>query len=474
MARYPDMPDLWTQSASEVAKRIAAREVSAREAVQSVLDRIDSANPSLNAIVQRIDDEALAAADALDKRLAQGVRPGPMAGVPVTVKINVDQAGQATTNGLRSQAGLRATEDSPVVANLRRAGAIIVGRTNTPAFSLRWFTRNAAHGATLNPHDASLTPGGSSGGAGAAVASGMAPIAHGTDIAGSIRYPAYACGVHGLRPSLGRVPGFNGTGGDRLIGGQLMAVGGPLARSIPDLALALSAMAAPDARDPWWQAMPLTGAPAPRRVAFVEAPDGMTVAAPVRSALRAAADRLARAGYQVETLSPPPFREAMALQLQLWMQEFRHTALAGLRAEDDADANFVYANMARHCPPMDLHSLMSLLQSRARLTREWRGFLAQTPLLLCPVSGELPFADHRDVASASDFDAVLAAQMPMIATPFMGLPGLTISTGMVGRSPVGVQLVADHFREDLLLQAGQVLAPEPVPVVLGPFGDRTG
>lgn len=456
------MPALWTLTATELAAQIARRQISAREATASVLARMDQVNPALNAVVQRMDAQALAAADAVDVALAQGRAVGPLAGVPVTIKVNVDQAGEVTSNGLRTQAGLIAGEDSPVVANLRRAGAVIVGRTNTPAFSLRWFTRNGLHGATKNPHDPGLTPGGSSGGAGAAVAAGIGPIGHGTDIAGSIRYPAYACGVHGLRPSLGRVPGFNPTGGDRLIGGQLMAVGGPLARSIPDLRLALAAMAAPDLRDPWWQAMPLQGAAVPARVAYVEAPDGMTVAAPVRDALRAAAARLADAGYQVEAVTPPPLRAAMGLQLRLWLAEFRHSGLAGLRAEADSDADFVYAQMAQHCPEMDLHGLMDTLQQRARLTRLWRSFLADWPLVLCPVSGELPFADHRDVASGADFDAVLEAQLPLIATPFMGLPGLTVTTGKVGRSPVGVQLIADQFREDLLLAAGEVLAPAPI------------
>lgn len=456
------MPAPWTLTATELAAQIARRQISAGEATASVLARMDQVNPALNAVVQRMDAQALAAAEAVDLALAEGRAVGPLAGVPVTIKVNVDQAGEVTSNGLRTQAGLIAAEDSPVVANLREAGAVIVGRTNTPAFSLRWFTRNGLHGATKNPHDPGLTPGGSSGGAGAAVAAGIGPIGHGTDIAGSIRYPAYACGVHGLRPSLGRVPGFNPTGGDRLIGGQLMAVGGPLARSIPDLRLALSAMAAPDLRDPWWQPMPLQGAAVPARVAYVEAPDGMTVAAPVRDALRAAAARLADAGYQVAAVKPPPLREAMGLQLRLWLAEFRHSGLAGLRAEADPDADFVYAQMARHCPEMDLHGLMDTLQQRARLTRLWRSFLADWPLVLCPVSGELPFADHRDVASEADFDAVLEAQLPLIATPFMGLPGLTVTTGKVGRSPVGVQLIADQFREDLLLAAGEVLAPAPI------------
>ncbi|MEY4305449.1 MAG: hypothetical protein RIT52_1624, partial [Pseudomonadota bacterium] len=209
------MTDLATLTATETAALVARRAVSAREVVTASLARIDARNPALNAIVQHMPDEALAAADALDARLARGEDVGPLAGVPVTIKVIVDQTGHATTNGLRSQKALIAQQDNPVVANLRRAGAVIVGRTNTPAFSLRWFTRNGLHGTTRNPHDAALTPGGSSGGAGAAVATGMGAIGHGTDIAGSIRYPAFACGVHGLRPSLGRVPAFNPSGGDR-------------------------------------------------------------------------------------------------------------------------------------------------------------------------------------------------------------------------------------------------------------------
>lgn len=455
----------WSLTAAELSPLIARREISAREVIVATLAHIDATNPALNAIVQRMDAEALAEADAIDARLANGETLGPLAGVPVTIKVIADQKGHATTNGLKTQSSLIASTDSPVVANLRKAGAVIVGRTNTPAFSLRWFTRNGLHGATLNPHDPTLTPGGSSGGAGAAVATGMGAIAHGTDIAGSIRYPAFACGVHGLRPSLGRVPGFNATAGDRLIGGQLMAVGGPLARSIPDLALALAAMAMPDPRDPWYQAMPLAGPPAAKRIAYVEAPDGMPVAEPIRAALRDAALRLQEAGYQVEAVATPPWREAMALQLQLWMAEFRHTNLAGLRAEDDPDANFVYAQMTRHCPETDLHGMMETLRQRARLTRLWRGFLAEWPLVLCPVSGALPFKDHRDTASEADFDAVLEAQLPLIATPFMGLPGLTVSTGRHGTAPVGVQLVADLYREDLLFAAGAILAPTPIPAL---------
>ena len=156
--------------------------------------------------------------------------------MPVTVKVNVDQAGYATTNGVTLQKDVIAQANNPVVDNLLRAGAVVLGRTNTPAFSLRWFTSNQLHGDTRNPRNAALTPGGSSGGAAAAVAAGIGHIAHGTDIAGSIRYPAYACGVHGLRPTLGRVAAFNAALPERSLGGQITAVSGPWRAASPTCA----------------------------------------------------------------------------------------------------------------------------------------------------------------------------------------------------------------------------------------------
>jgi amidase len=215
----------------------------------------------------------------------------------------VDQAGFATTNGLRLQQPLIAAEDNPVVASLRRAGAIIIGRTDTPAFSLRSLTRNLVHGATINPRDPGLTPSGSSGGATVAVASGMGSIGQGTDIAGSVRYTSFACGVHGWRPSLGRVPVYNASGPDRMIGAQLMAVSSPIARSIPDLALSLHATAAHDIRDPWWVPAPLFGPDQPRQLALSLEPDCMVVDPAIKSALQAAAVKAQAAGWQVEDVA---------------------------------------------------------------------------------------------------------------------------------------------------------------------------
>jgi amidase len=459
------MSDLWTQDATEIAAGVRARRFSAREAAESVLGRIDSVNGALNAVVDRFDDEALAEADAVDAAVARGEDPGPLAGVPVTVKVNVDQKGRATTNGLRIQKDLVAETDNPVVANLRRAGAVIVGRTNCPAFSIRWFTRNSLHGATLNPRAPDRTPGGSSGGAGAAAAAGMGAIAHGTDIAGSIRYPAYACGVHGLRPTLGRIPAVNASAPERHIGGQITAVSGPLARSMGDLRLALQAMAGPDPRDPWYVPAPLEGPPVPRRVAFCPAPEGMAVAPDVADALRAAADRLADAGYAVEEVAAPPLRRAAQIQMMLWLSESQRTGAVAIPKEDDPDATEVWARLESYSPRPDLDRFMDGLQERAGIVRAWRRFLTDYSLVLCPVSGALPFPDHADLEGPAAFDRIFDAQLTQVGLPLTGLPALAVATGLVDAVPVGVQLVAGPFREDLLLEAGAAAAGPDAPGV---------
>ncbi len=236
------MEDLWRLSAADLAQLIKSKKVSAKEAATSALARLDAVNPKINAVIDHRPAEVLAQADAIDAAIARGEPMGPLAGVPVTIKVNVDQQGFATTNGLKLQRDVIARANSPVVDNLVKAGAVLLGRTNCPAFSYRWFTTNLIHGDTRNPRDPSITPGGSSGGAGAAVAAGIGQIAHGTDIAGSIRYPAYACGVHGLRPTMGRIPAYNAALPERTIGPQISAVSGPLARTIGDLRIALHAM----------------------------------------------------------------------------------------------------------------------------------------------------------------------------------------------------------------------------------------
>lgn len=456
------MSDLWRLSAVELASRIRQREVSAVQAAQSALDRLDAVNPALNAVIDHRPEDVLARARDVDAQLARGENPGLLAGVPVTVKVNVDQAGYATTNGVSLQKDLIATDNNPVVDNLLRAGAVILGRTNTPAFSLRWFTGNRLHGDTRNPRNAALTPGGSSGGAASAVAAGIGHLAHGTDIAGSIRYPAYACGVHGLRPSLGRVPAYNAALPERSIGGQLTAVSGPLGRTIADVRLGLAVMAVRDPRDPWWVPAPLVGPDVPRRAALCVNPDGMDTQPAVVKALQEAARRLSDAGWTVDTLDAvPPMQEAADLQIRMWMADGYEAMVAAAEKEGDPGALVALRGQRDKAADANLSNFSAVLTRRATLTRMWEVFLADYPILLLPVSAELPFPDKLDLQGDAAYARVWRAQMTQIGVPFMGLPGLSVAMGhamsSVGQSSVGVQIVAGRYREDLCLAAGEII-----------------
>lgn len=450
--------ELWQKTGTEIAAMVRSGEVSAAEVALSCLGRYDSVNHEINAVVQAFADETLRMARAVDARIAAGEDPGPMAGVPVTIKVNVDQAGHATTNGLKLARDLVAEHDSPVVSSLRAAGAVIVGRTNTPAFSLRWFCRNDLHGETLNPVNPEVTPGGSSGGAAAAVAAGLCAIGHGTDIGGSIRYPAYACGLYGLRPTLGRIAAYNASGAERHIGGQIMAVSGPLTRSVDDIEMGLRAMMVPDPRDPWHVPAPLEQGDFARRAVLCQAPDGMAVAPEVRAALRDAADRLADAGWAVTEGECPPMQPAADINAVLWMAEMRMGAAALVAQEAEPDSSFVFGEMLKRSAEVDAAGLLTALQSRATLIRQWQEFFAQAPLLLCPVSGEVPFDRQADQQGPERFEEIMQAQLTQLAIPALGLPGLAVPsppTASTGDRPMGVQLLAGRYREDVLLAAAR-------------------
>jgi amidase len=452
------MEDLWRLSAAELAGLIRSKKVSAKEAAVAALARLDAVNPKINAVVDHRPADVLAQAAAVDAAIARNEDTGPLVGVPVTVKVNIDQEGFVTTNGLKLQRDVIAKTNSPVIDNLRKAGAVILGRTNCPAFSYRWFTTNLIHGDTKNPRDASITPGGSSGGAGAAVAAGIGHIAHGTDIAGSIRYPAYACGVHGLRPTVGRIAAFNASLPERSIGPQISAVSGPLARTIGDLRMGLAAMSGHDARDPWWVPAPLQGPVMPKRAALCLRPDGLETSADVTAAVADAGKRLQRAGWVVEEIeTTPPLREAADLQTKLWLGDGYEAQLEAAEREGDPGALACLRGNRAKVFPFDAAAFSNALTRRATLTREWLVFLESYAVLLMPVSGELPFPDGLDRRDDASFARVWRAQLTQIAIPFMGLPGLTVSTGLVGRVPVGVQVVSSRYREDLCLLAGEAI-----------------
>ncbi|VWC87353.1 amidase [Burkholderia contaminans] len=460
------MTELWQLPATELAKRVRQREVSAREVADAVLDRLDAVNPAINAVIEHRPDDVRRQADEVDRAIARGDDPGPLAGVPVTVKINVDQAEFATTNGTRLQENLIAHADSPVVGNIRKAGAILLGRTNSPTFALRWFTSNLVHGHTRNPRNPSLTPGGSSGGAAAAVAAGIGPLAVGTDIGGSVRYPAYACGVHGIRPSLGRVPAFNASSPERAIGAQLMSTAGPIARTIDDLSLALRAFAAPDPRDPWHVAVPFDGREVPKRAALCVRPGGLQVVPEVEAALRDAARRLIDAGWAVDEIDDtPPMREAALLQEQLWLGDGFDALTSAVVKDGDPGAAAVVEAVRGKVRDLPADVISRALVRRTTLTRQWRLFLDEYAVVLLPVSSELPFPDDLDRQGPDGFDRVWEAQLTLRALPAMGLPGLAVTTALVNGVPVGVQVVAAHHREDLCLLAGRDIEARGVPVV---------
>ncbi|QCI69075.1 amidase [Phreatobacter stygius] len=445
--------------AAEIAALIRSGAVSAREVVSSCLARMDQVNGAINAVVRRFDEEALAAADAADAARLNGEALGPLHGVPVTIKINIDQKGHPTNGGVGAYADLVATSDNPVVANLRDAGAVIIGRTNAPAYSMRWHTANDLHGATINPWHPGITPGGSSGGAGAAVAAGIGPIAHGNDIAGSVRYPAYCCGLVGLRPTHGRVPSSNATAtGLAPISSQLMAVQGPLTRTIRDQRLAFAAMARPSPLDPRCVVPAPFAPPArPMRIALVVDPGGRGVDPAVAEAVRRAGRSLEAAGYFVEEVAPPDLAEAGDIWPKLAMADIMAALQPQIDANGDDGIKRAIGLWNEALPRFTASDVLVALGERSRALRNWQIFFETHPVLVMPVSTRLPFAVGFDVADAATTASVIAAQNPMMSVSVLGLPGLSVPTGLVDGVPVGVQVVAGRFREDLCFEIGEVI-----------------
>jgi amidase len=461
MTRAPD-PDLWRLDAVDLAALVRNGRASAREVTESALARLHAVNPAINAVTLALDTEALAAADAVDAARARGQALGPLAGVPVTTKINVDQKGLPTDNGVPALRDLIATTDSPVVAALREAGAVIVGRTNSPAFAMRGHTDNALHGPTFNPWNRTATPGGSSGGAGAATAAGIGTIAQGNDIGGSIRWPAYCNGVVGLRPGFGRVARVNDTMAvGRPMSSQIMAVDGPLARSVRDVRLGFEVMAGrPDVRDNRWTPVPLRlAAPArPIRVALVTRVEGAPpVSESCWNAVRAAGRYLAAAGCAVEEASPPDMHRANTLWAEIATTE--QQAMLGPRLAQSGDPGI--AEFLGHWwalrPPMDLKGYMNAFVDRDDLLRRWQLFFEDFPIVIMPASIERPIPAGIDVRGRDGARRMIDAIYFQLMLPALGLPGLAVPVGMDGDLPMGVQVFGARWREDLLLDAGEII-----------------
>ena len=451
--------ELWRLSATDLAARIARRETSARAATESVLSRIAAVNPQVNALAWVTPDKALQAADAADAAQVRGEALGPLHGVPVTIKVNVDVQGEPTTDAVAALKDNIATTDSPLVQSMREAGAIIVGRNNAPAFSLRWFTDNAFHGRTLNPFNPAVTPGGSSGGAAAATALGMGAIAHGNDYGGSVRYPAWACGVVGLRTTVGRVPSYKASAPNRIISNQQMSVQGPLTRTVADARLALQVMAKGSPLDPQWTPAPLEFADArqPTRVAVFRSWAHSPVDPTASVAVDQAAKWLEAAGYTVEEAEPPHFAEVSAMQMQMVMNDMRRAGEPFMREHGDDALRQALSHYMAVSPVWDRDQYLESLTRRFNIARDWAVFFERYPVLLMPNSWERQFSIDEDLRSPERTAQIFLAQAPMLGTAVLGLPGLSVPTGLVHGLPVGVQLVATKFREDRLLAAGEVI-----------------
>ena len=452
------MTELWSWTAAELATAIAAGRVSSVEATQSALARMAAVNPRLNAVVDGLEDDALSAARAADAALARGEAPGPLHGVPVTVKINVDYKGRATTNGVKAYANLIAPEDGTVVGNLRKSGAVIIGRTNAPCYSMRWFTENDLHGATLNPHDPGLTCGGSSGGAGSAVAAGIGAMAQGNDIGGSVRYPAYCCGVYGLRPTSGLAAAYNPTqAAERMIASQMMAVQGPLARSVQDIRLAMQVLARPDPRDIWQVPLPAMADPGPCRVAMMADPEDCAADPAIPRAIRRAGAILADRGYVVEEVTIPSITEAADLWRVIMVNEMRVGLGKLIDQNGDEAIKYAYRAISQGVPDLDKDAFLTTFAQRSRLLRQWQMLFQTHPVVLTAVGWQKPYAVGTDLQNADRFDPFYRELAPTTALPLLGLPGISVPVIDADAFPLGVQLIAGRYEENRLYAAAETI-----------------
>jgi amidase len=426
--------ELTSASATSLARRIAAREASAREAVEAHLRRIEAVNPDINAVVQLDADRALAAADAADRALAAGEPPGPLHGVPFTVKDNIAAAGIEMAIGAPERVGVVPPADATAVARIRAAGGILVGKTNCPTYGGGIETDNPVYGRTANPHDLARTPGGSSGGEAAIIAAGGSPCGLGTDSGASVRLPAHFCGLASLKPSAGRVP-LTGVIDDE---GQLGTLGdprtqvGPLARSVEDVALLLRIVAGPDGRDGGAAPVPL-GDPAAvdvgaLRVAVqtdngLDAPSAETV-----TAVETAGAALAAGGATVEEARHPD--GGHELTIDVW-----RSYGDGVGAAD----------------------LWRLLRRWDEFRGRMLAFAARYDLLVCPV-----FDGPARLHGAMNVPGALDPTSWTTPHSLTGWPAATVPAGASAEGlPLCVQLVARPWRDDVALAGA--LAVETIP-----------
>jgi amidase len=452
--------ELWRMSATELAEAIRTRQASSVEVVETHLRRIEAVNPSINAVVVVLGEQALEAAKAADRAVAAGGNVPPFHGVPFTIKDNIDVAGTPTTQGFKALAGAYPSRDAPIVERMKAAGAIPIGRTNLPSGAIRWHCESELWGATINPWDRTRTPGASSAGEAAAIAAGMSPLGLGSDGLGSLRHPAQCCGIAALKPTLGRIPHATTIEPEyATIGVQLTGVNGPLARRVTDLRRAFEAIAGSTWRDPWTVPAPLRGRelPKPIRVALVVDPAGQGTAGQVQEGVRKAATALADAGYDVDQVEPPSIEVAATTLLvmlatpgirQGW-QEFL-SPLAPVDTERFMAAFFDAAG------DPDILAAEQSFMTRQALLRAWGEFQDEHPLIVAPICTEPPFEAGTDLDEGRVAETIRTMRMAM-AVNALGLPAVAVPVGIGDGLPQAVQVIGPRYREDLCLDAAAAI-----------------
>ena len=451
---------LWQLSACDLAAAIAAGKISASEAVGAAVERMAGSNPKLNAVVDDLSDEAMSEAKALDAKMAASGPVGPLHGVPVTIKENIDQTGRATPNGVTGFKDVIAPADSPVARNLKQAGAVVIGRTNTPEFSFRATTANELHGRTFSPWNDWASSGGSSGGASSAVMSGMGALAHGNDIGGSLRYPAAATGAATVKPGLGRTPAYNPSApAERGLLAQLMSVQGVIAREVRDVRLGMQSLIAYDAHDPWMVPMPFEGPKmdGPVKVAFTRNTFEFDLHPAVGQALETARDALSDAGYAVEEVEPPLLREAAMDGMGCLFGEVKAMMEADVRRLGSATINKIFDHYYDYFTPFEGDELLKGFARRSHYVREWLLFMEQYPLVLTPFLPAPTYEWDRDAQGPDGVKEVLGAGLYSYSMNYMGLPAGNIPANYNDGLPVGIQIVGRRFREDMILDACEAI-----------------